>query len=194
MPIPPAARLPPPSHARVAFVAAAPAKPEIAAPVDAVPSAITPLYAPKAVNAPATVPAAVPPANDPARLLISRSPLKSCASILTNSSRPGVFRKSTFFSRVKRSRNCFIPLSRTNTFFAPSAFSDSPLASLHELIRALASSTILFASLLISLALSLSTAASIVLTTPAPPSAIAAHANNGNGMIIPPSILTRLSH
>src|SRR5699024_589947 len=45
-PYPPAESAPPPNQAKVAFEAAAPLKPLIAAPVDAVPKAIVPVYAP----------------------------------------------------------------------------------------------------------------------------------------------------
>lgn len=60
IPPPPITKLPPPKHAKIAFVNEAPLNVEIAVPVDAVPNAATrAVIAPEAANPPAT-PAAAP--------------------------------------------------------------------------------------------------------------------------------------
>ena len=66
IPPPPAVRAPPPSHASAAFVAAAPERVDIAAPVEAVPNVVATHMAAvgaiKATDAPAASPAPAPPA------------------------------------------------------------------------------------------------------------------------------------
>ena len=73
MPNPPEAIVPPPSHASVAFVAAAPLNPLIAAPVPAVPIPVASPTAPKAPPIPLAIPFTVAPSilPTPTRLSIS---------------------------------------------------------------------------------------------------------------------------
>ena len=144
MPQPPAAREPPPKNANVAFVAAAPLREAIAVPVDAQASAWAAPYAPKAASAPLAVPATLPPARGIAKLQRFLSSTKSCASMcsLLSSFNPSVFRKSTFFSFVKVSRNCVIFSFSKTTFLSPRHLSASLQLALCALIISVDSATI----------------------------------------------------